>query len=565
MKRVRALLTVICALAIAINTVAASGEFAILLKPVRIKIPYGEIVLPAGMRLQVVSRDSRVVRVTYMDSVQSLPIDALQIEPASQVGPSPQLVSTPSPSVSPSISLSIAAQPSPSASPTTASTLSLDAWLFSPDLWKTSPVWVLEARGLGFRWVSTSYDTARASSRALRLGDLPVAEVIARFSPENKQTNAVPAGSSPSTTGGANLTAVQISIYNRGDSGELDKPAFDALVERSKVALNSLTRVAPLKRGTDYGSAVQSHGLVWVTQTSRFLLEWSETPASLAQAINYRAEFIRLRVTPLSEQPKSFVDQVRMQSTLAVGAPQPKTLRAADLPARIVKDADGGEWLPNIPMVNQGRKGYCVTAATERILRYYGVEVDENELAAIADSDARAGTSPEVMLDALKKLASRFQVQVMTEYRLSYADFVREINDYNRVARSAPKTLNATLINQQSSIASYPLVCREMNGDLLLEAKTKTNPAYVTSFEQNVRKYIERGIPLLWSVQLGLLPEDKLNPNARGGHMRLIVGMNARTHEIYYSDTWGLGHELKKMPLANAWTITDGLFILEPN
>src|SRR6266568_4379867 len=117
MKRVKALLTVVYALAIAINAVAASGEFAILLKPVRIKIPYGETVLPAGIRLEVVSRDGRVVRVTYMDSVQSLPIDALKIEPASQVAPSPQPVSTPSPSVSPSISLNLAAQPSPSASP----------------------------------------------------------------------------------------------------------------------------------------------------------------------------------------------------------------------------------------------------------------------------------------------------------------------------------------------------------------------------------------------------------------------------------------------------------------
>jgi hypothetical protein len=47
--------------------------------------------------------------------------------------------------------------------------------------------------------------------------------------------------------------------------------------------------------------------------------------------------------------------------------------------------------------------------------------------------------------------------------------------------------------------------------------------------------------------------------------MRLIVGLNPKTHEIYYSDTWGLGHELKKMPLANAWTITDGLYTLEPS
>jgi hypothetical protein len=456
------------------------------------------------------------------------------------------------------------ASPSPSPSTTPATlTVALDPWLVSPALWEASTSRFPEARALGLRWVSNAHDTARASSRGLRLGHLPVAEVIARFSPERGATNIVPSGGTPPTSGGI-LSAVQISIYNRGDSGDLDKQAFDTLVEHSKAEMNSLTHLPPLERGTDSGGAVQSHGLVWVTSTSRFLLEWSDTAASVTQGLDYRAEFIRLRVTPLGDQPKSFVDQVRAQSTLAAGAAQPKTVRAADLPARVIKDADGGECIPNIPMVNQGRKGYCVTAATERILRYYGIDVDQNELAEIANSDALAGTNPEVMLDALKKLASRFRIQVMTEYRLNDSDFVREVNDYNRVARNAPKTLNARLVDQQFSTASYPAVCHQMNGQLLLEAKTRLNPAYMTMFEQNVRRYIERGIPLLWSVQLGLLPEEKLNVNARGGHMRLIVGLNRRTHQIYYSDTWGFGHELKTMPLTNAWTITDGLFTLEP-
>jgi hypothetical protein len=453
------------------------------------------------------------------------------------------------------------ASPSVSPTATTPPTVALDPWLSSPTLWETSTTRFSGARAFGLRWVSTSHDAARASSRLLRLGDLPVAEVITRFSPENANASA-PGSASPAT--GGNLTSVQISIYNRGDSGDLDKKAFDTLVDRSKAELNALTQVAPLERGTDNAGAVQSRGLVWVTSTSRFLLEWSDTPGGTAQSLNYRAEFIRLRVTPLGDQPKTFVDQVRSQSTLAAGAAQSKTVRAADLPARVTKDADGGELIPNIPMVNQGRKGYCVTAATERILRYYGVEVDQNELAEIANSDARAGTDPEVMLEALKKLASRFRVQVMTQYRLNYADFVREVNDYNRVARNAPKTLNAKLIDQQYSLASYPSICRQMNGELLVEAKTKLNPAYMTTFEQNVRRSIERGIPLLWTVQLGLLPEEKLSANAHGGHMRLIVGLNARTREIYYSDTWGFGHELKKMPMTNAWTITDGLFTLEP-
>lgn len=445
--------------------------------------------------------------------------------------------------------------PSPAESP---STISLDSWIASSSLWQTSSMQFPEGRSLGFRWVSDAHDAARASSRALRLRDLSLAEVIARFA------SATPSVSN--STGGSNqLAEVQVSIYNRGDSGNLGKVQFDALVERSKTALNSLTGVAPLERGTDYGSAVQSRGLVWATPASRFLLEWSDTPENHAQGVDYRAEFIRLRVTPQRDQARSLLDQARVQSALTAGASQPKTVRAADLPARVVKEADGGELLPNIPMVDQGRKGYCVTAATERILRYYGVEVDQNELAQIANADAHQGTSPEEMLDALKKLASRFRVLVITEYRLTYSDYIRTINDYNRVARSAPQAAGASVIPPQRTIASYPEVCHQMKGDLLVEAKTTLNPASMTTFEREVKAHIERGIPLLWSVQLGIVPEEKLNPQAHGGHMRLIVGFNPKTREIYYSDTWGHGHELKKMPLANAWTITDGVFTLEPS
>jgi|tagenome__1003787_1003787.scaffolds.fasta_scaffold20898560_2 hypothetical protein len=459
---------------------------------------------------------------------------------------------TPSPSSSPPASPAAAGSPIP-----------LDSWLTSASLWQTTPDQFPEGHALGFRWLSNTRDAARASSRTLRLGNLPVAEVIARFSTDNGPTATTTPTSAPGPEG--QLSAIQLSIYNRGDSGDLEKKDFDALVDRSRSALNSLTHVTPHERGTDYGSAVQSRGLVWLTSASRFLLEWSDTPANPSRAINYRAEFIRLRVTPQSDQPKTFFEQQRAQSTLAAGAAQPKTVHAAELPSRLVRDPDGGERLPNIPMVDQGRKGYCVTAATERVLRYYGVDVDQNELAQIADADAARGTNPDVMFDALKKLASRFRIQVMTEYQLSYADFMREINDYNRVARNAPKTLGATVLQMPGGARNRGAIRNEMKGEVLLEAKTKLNPAYVTTFERNVRTKIERGLPLLWSVDLGLLPEEKLNPQAHGGHMRLIIGLNPNTHEIYYSDTWGLGHELKKMPIANAWTITDGLYTLEPS
>src|SRR5947208_3590781 len=81
------------------------------------------------------------------------------------------------------------AQPAPSSPPSlspaptlAASPVPLDGWLTSASLWQATPDQFPEARAFGFRWVSNAHDAARASSSTLRLGDLPVAEVIVRFS-----------------------------------------------------------------------------------------------------------------------------------------------------------------------------------------------------------------------------------------------------------------------------------------------------------------------------------------------------------------------------------------------
>ncbi len=467
---------------------------------------------------------------------------------------------------------SLAAQ-TPPASPSAAATgspVALDAWLVSPTLWQTAPGQIPAVRAMGLHWVSDAHDAARTAKASLRLRDLPVAEMIVRFSPAAAGAPAASPGSAPAPSvavaanGKTVVSGIQISIYNRGDAGDLDQRKFDALVEQTRVSLDTLTGVKSADRGVDNTSAVPSKGLVWVTPASRFLLEWSATPENKVQGITYRAEFVRLKVTPALDQPRTVLEQMRAASSPPAAASKAVTVHAADLPARVVKDPDGGEWLPKIPMVDQGQKGYCVTAATERVLRYYGVDVDQNELAQIANTSTTGGTSTSEMVTALRKLAGRFRVNVITEDEMTYPLFLQEINDYNRVARKAPKSANAPLIDVRGNTLSYETIINQMNGEVLREARTKLNPAYVTKFEHDIQSHIERGIPLLWSVSLGLLPETKLPPQVRGGHMRLIIGYNAKTKEVYYSDTWGLGHELKKMPLPDAWTMTDGLFTLEP-
>jgi hypothetical protein len=79
----------------------------------------------------------------------------------------------------------------------------------------------------------------------------------------------------------------------------------------------------------------------------------------------------------------------------------------------------------------------------------------------------------------------------------------------------------------------------------------------------DIQKALADGVPLVWSVILGKVAEIPALKQASGGHMRLIIGCNPKTNEILYSDSWGPGHEEKRMALDDAWTITLGRYRVE--
>jgi len=88
------------------------------------------------------------------------------------------------------------------------------------------------------------------------------------------------------------------------------------------------------------------------------------------------------------------------------------------------------------------------------------------------------------------------------------------------------------------------------------------------AFDVNVTSRIDDSDPLFWSVTLGDVPEQAAYgkgtslSNGRGGHMRLIIGYNEERGEILYSDSWGEGHELKRMDAKDALSITRGMYYL---
>jgi hypothetical protein len=109
----------------------------------------------------------------------------------------------------------------------------------------------------------------------------------------------------------------------------------------------------------------------------------------------------------------------------------------------------------------------------------------------------------------------------------------------------------------------FSALLQQFNPDVLRAVRTK-NPSEMDRFFRDVQSRINEGVPLLWSVMIGIIREPKDPAEGYGGHMRLIIGYNAATNEIIYTDSWGLGHEFKRMSLSDAWTMTMSLHTIEP-
>jgi hypothetical protein len=102
------------------STSPASPGFVVLTQPVKVKIAYGETVLPVGMKLPVASSDATSIRVKYMGELQTIPIAAARFEGSAAEPPdaapseTPPIVPTKpaaAPSTTPGTQLQVSLQP----------------------------------------------------------------------------------------------------------------------------------------------------------------------------------------------------------------------------------------------------------------------------------------------------------------------------------------------------------------------------------------------------------------------------------------------------------------------
>lgn len=404
--------------------------------------------------------------------------------------------------------------------------------------WKLSPDAFMEqySRTLGFSWVSTTMKhSARTRGQQLNVLGMRVDEALVSFEDEKAKE-------------------ITFILYNRGDTGEISKESFDKFVEVAQQKISKWTKARPKAVDSPYSAGgVKRKGCVWSVSPNQFKLEWSYSSGSRStKGYIFRSEYIRLKC----QQMNSGNDY---RSSLAAKKSVSGTVSRRELKSHIVKTSNGDVYVNDIPMVDQGQKGYCVVATTERIMRYFGRDVDQHEMAQLAQTGTGGGTNPASMVNAIRKLGTSLGCKVSTHQDFALKDFVRLIRAYNRAAKKGDR---AEI--QYGQVISVGEIYSAMDAEILRTVRLKSK-ADMKRFKDVIAEYVDNGMPLPWSVRLGLVPEKQLSPQTSGGHMRMIIGYNTKTQELLFSDSWGRGHELKRMTMINAWVITTGLYTIEPS
>ncbi len=410
----------------------------------------------------------------------------------------------------------------------------LEALITAADLWALdTEAFARKVAALSFYWLSEDKSAARSQAPGLTLREAPVVEVQARFADNT-------------------LAELVLSFYNRGDVGQIDRAEFERQYETCS---NVIARLAAVEgrswlrppAGARQSLRVAPRIVVWTAAQSVYRLEAaaSEIKDATGKA-TLRPEYITLSI-----KPPAGVSRVA-----PVGMPSGRAGLVA-LRQRVKRMPNGDVLLEDIPMVDQGQKGYCAAATAERVMRYYGLDFDQHAIAQHANTSAQ-GTDSQAFDEALSAIARAVSLRLCTLEKLKISGILRQVKSYNREAqrRRAPEILLPT-----AGVLNMNDIYSQMDKEIFL--RSRAGAGEETRFMRNVQDKINSGYPLFWGVTLGFVDEEVL-PQGSRGHMRLIIGYNAKTGTIFYSDSWGAGHEKKRMSQAEACAITTGLFSMEP-
>ena len=351
------------------------------------------------------------------------------------------------------------------------------------------------------------------------------------------------------------VARVELSLYNRGDAGDatLDVAGLKAKIDAvaKKVAPDERKAPSPEKTTLRNGGLRFRRAFAKADPAAELVWGLSAPSDNKVRTV----EYLRLTLTPKGE--------MKAKSSKLAKRAEGKAGKAK-IKDNVTKSPNGDVYIDNVPMVDQGQKGYCAAAVSERVLRYYGNQIDEHEIAQQAGTTAQGGTSVAAMKDVITAVGAKngLGFQNVVSMTSSLGDLDEEVARYNKAAKFEKKPTISLAQFTHGNMINVGEMHEAMDPKVIYRMRQK-DPRF-KKFSSGVRQQVALGIPVFWGVTLGIYPEKGVSMQSTGGHMRLIIGYNDKKKEILYTDTWGEGHELKRMPEDWAFAITHDAFFLKP-
>ena len=316
---------------------------------------------------------------------------------------------------------------------------------------------IRSASGIGFH-----------GDKALRINNRTKNPILG-ISPNEIRANYTPAGQ---------LAVIDVFFSNKGDNADIKK-IRKLIRDTARTLEKKLTGIGGTPVRCDYGHRkMQNNALKWSCGKTDIVLEY------------VNKEYVVLHICyPVQNVPA------------AMTAKKDVSVKNADVSENVASNLFGDVYIENIPMVEQGNKGYCVPATVERVLRYYGINnINMHQLADAGNTRQGGGTSSREMFKGISSACRRSGLKM-----------------------NSP-------------------------GEVRLKM---------------IKKYIDKGIPLFWSMysnaeyeklrsrnrylrERAASPQEWAEKNKKltvprdgDGHMCLIIGYNELSREIAVSNSWG--------------------------
>lgn len=181
--------------------------------------------------------------------------------------------------------------------------------------------------------------------------------------------------------------------------------------------------------------------------------------------------------------------------------------------------------IQNIPMVDQGPKGYCVPATLERCLRYMGIPADMYTLAMAGQTDLGGGTNVSAIIAGTQS-------------------FIKQTGrDLNKIKNDLSLKTVAKYIDDGQPILWRMSSSSEYNLFANTSTRQRKNAANIETWKDTLKANYKTHGPIY------------RDPNK--SHICLIIGYNADTKELAVSDSWGPKYELRWVSIEAALDVSN--------